>query len=174
MNYQIKCNVFLGMGCCGMSCGDTDYVTVDLTDDEANQIREHIDPDDDHILNQIKTELPDIYEKISDKVISYVYFVVANDARESGLWQDCIRSGRDIDDFIQEDIDKGAIDDTDEEGNPLSEDEVYRLWNKYEDEHIHSLPYNEAYNYIIERYECEPDNIDCIDYSIELPDELQA
>ena len=136
MNYKIKCEVFLGISCGGMYHGDSNYLNVDLTDNEAQQIREQIDPYEDNILHQLEEQLPEIYEKVMDEVYSYVYFVVANDARESGLWQDCIQSGRDIDDFIQEDIDNGDFDNEDENGNPLPENELYRKWNQIGRAHV--------------------------------------
>ena len=173
MEYKIKCEVFLGYSCGGMYHGDTDTITVDFTDEEAEQLRNNISSDDDNdVLQEIEEKFPEIHEKIMDQVYSYVYFVVANDARESGLWQDCIQSGRNINNFIQEDIACGEIDNEDENGNLLSEDELYRIWSKHEDEYIHSLSFHDAYEYIIQRYECEPDNIDGVDYNIELPEEL--
>ena len=172
MIYKIQCEACLGYSCGGMYHGDTGTLSVDLTDTEAQQLRDNIASDTDDALGDIEDKFPAIYDKIMDEVYTYVYFVVANDARESGLWQDCIQSGRGIDDFIQEDIDCGAIDDEDEEGHRLSDHDLYRLWSTHEDEYIHGLPYHEAYEYIIQRYECQPDNIDCVDYSIELPEEL--
>lgn len=187
MKYTFKCFVDVS-GCFPDFCVDmidTDgrdlTLTVDLTDDEAQSIREHIsqskadeDPDNTEwsIVGQLQRELPDIYEIINREALNLMRYVYVDMYWEAGCWAYQPDGATSNWDFIEEDIEKGRFNPYNESGDEYDTMNREMLWQEWNYDFVMGMSPNEFIDFITQRYKFKVPDLSEGDYFIDLPCEL--
>ena len=170
MVYTFRYYLSLGFCCPGGEVYREDNFDVELTDEQVAQIKALLKDEADKApaFEQISDNLPEIHDEIMEELYGIAYDYVTVDAYENGYYD---VSDEDI---MQEDVDCGDFDPADYESYDGDEDTCFDLWSKWQRKEFQAMNLHEQAEYVRERYQLEPDNIDGVGIEYYLPKELFA
>lgn len=165
--YTIEGEICLGMMCCGGGVYEDYTATVELEDEQVEQLVELIrenDGETDVVALDLENELPEVYEALQEAISDAACEAAFRHWALGGFADGAFEEPDDLMERLEEDgLFKFDADD--------QKDEAFSEWL---DEHYNSLSEDEQYEFLKKYYTNNLDGIDVSDteYEVVIPDEI--
>lgn len=188
--YTIEGEICLGMMCCGGGVYEDYTATVELEDEQVEQLVELIrenDGETDVVALDLENELPEVYETLQEAISDAACEAAFRHWALGGFADGAFEEPYDLMERLEEDgLFKFDADEFLESKRELGEDE-YEEYSEYDeedlkgeafsewlDEHYNSLSEDEQYAFLKKYYTNNLDGIDVSDteYEVVIPDEI--